>query len=457
MAVSDCMCRNATIVEGIFGEIDPGIGSAKIQTDKLKYGEENFMESDSLTSGSSNGKLFEESLPVIIKSYTMTNTNRMEVVIITFGATIVSLKCPDKFGTPADIVLGFNDLDSYLNPALNPFIGCVLGRCANRIKNGSFSIKDMDYQLSKNDNGKDHLHGGVNGFGRQIWDSHIDGCSVVMSYLSEAGDEGYPGAVLTTVRFKLTADNKLEITMRATTSKPTIVNLSHGSLFNLAGHGAGEKELKNHIVSLNCDRWTFADYTDPVPTGAIRGVGGTVMDLRIPGLLGERMSKVPPGEGFDHNFCVTRSWQPGLSFVARMLHPRSGRILEVYSDQPGVQFYTGGRLLQPETNLPGLDKRCAEYLKEQSEMEYISYYEYGEEEEETEKSEPRSLKSTKPVEFIPGKNGACYKKNHAFSIQPQAYPNAVNFSHFPCTILRPGQIYYHDLTYKFGVQLGNYM
>lgn len=148
-----------------------------------------------------------------------------------------------------------------------------------------------------------------------------------MSYLSQDGEEGYPGAVLTTIRFKLTSDNKLDICMRTTTSKPTIVNLSHGSMFNLAGHDSGEAELKKHKVLLNCDRWTFADYTDPIPTGAIRGVGGTVMDFRIPRILGEYMEKVPPGEGYDHNLCVTKSGQSGSSFVAKVWHVKSGRIL----------------------------------------------------------------------------------------------------------------------------------
>ncbi|KZC13017.1 Aldose 1-epimerase [Dufourea novaeangliae] len=345
-----CSCKNVTITEGIFGEI--------------------WIDND-------GDQMFIDSIPKIVKSYTITNANRMEVIVITWGATIMSLKCPDKYGHSADVVLGFDDLKGYMNPLTNPFIGCILGRCANRIKDGHITIRGREYQLTKNDfNGKHHLHGGVNGFGRKVWDSYIAGCSVVMSYLSPDGEEGYPGAVLTTIRFKLTMDNKLDICMRATTSKPTIVNLSHGSMFNLAGHDAGETELKKHKILFNCDRWTFADYTDPIPTGAIHGVGGTVMDFRIPRILGEYMEKVPPGEGYDHNLCVTKNGQSGSLFVAKAWHAKSGRVLEIYSDQRGAHFYTGGQEI---------------------------------------------------------------------------------YSHFPCCILYPGQVYCHDLTYKFEVQLANFM
>ncbi|KAF7394913.1 galactose mutarotase-like [Vespula maculifrons] len=443
-----CGCKNAIIIEGIFGEIYPDITSYKEEA--MNYENESF---ESLIKDTDRS--LSELKPISVKSYTMINNNRMEVTVITWGASIVSLKCPDKFGHSTDIVLGFDDLKSYMNPVLNPFIGCVLGRCANRIKNGYFSIKDKDYELTKNDNNH-HIHGGTNGFGRQIWNSHIDDCSVVMSYLSEDGEEGYPGAVLATVRFKLTPDNKLEIHMRATTSKTTIINMSHGSLFNLAGHDAGEVELKKHKILLNCDRWTFSDYSDSIPTGAIRGVGGTVMDFRIPRLLGEYMEKVPPGEGFDHNFCVTKNWQSDSSFVARALHMKSGRVLEVYSDQPGLQFYTGGRLLQQFT--PSTFVTYDHYLHQQKlkTNEDINNY-LNMNEESKENGEELLTPDVRPLQFLTGKRGAHYKKNCAFSIQPQNYPNAINYAHFPCAILYPGQVYCHDLTYKFGVQLANYM
>lgn len=255
-----------------------------------------------------------------------------------------------------------------------------------------------------------------------------------MSYLSQDGEEGYPGAVLTTIRFKLTSDNKLDICMRTTTSKPTIVNLSHGSMFNLAGHDSGEAELRKHKVLLNCDRWTFADYTDPIPTGAIRGVGGTVMDFRIPRILGEYMEKVPPGEGYDHNLCVTKSGQSGSSFVAKVWHVKSGRALEIYSDQRGVQFYTGGRLppqISPEL-LP-----TYELLEDIGEIEendelYKSDYEDEEEEMKIEKQYKKIITVPKKIEFILGKNGAQYKKYSAFSIQPQNYPNAIHYVSIFC-------------------------
>ncbi|XP_066584366.1 galactose mutarotase-like [Prorops nasuta] len=416
MELKNCSCKDTTIIEGIFGEI----------------------------------RLDDDITPIIIKSYTMINVNNVEITIITWGASIVSIKCPDKYGRSNDVVLGFDDLKSYTNPTVNPYIGCVLGRCANRIKDGQIKIENQDYQLSRNDENGHHLHGGASGFGRQIWDSHIDGCTLVMTYLSENGEEGYPGSILTTVRFTLTHDNKLEICIRATCSKPTLVNISHGSYFNLAGHDAGEEELRQHTIMLNSDRWTFAEFSNPVPTGSIRGVGGTVMDLRIPKLLGECMDKVPPGEGFDHNFCVVKNWSSRNNFVARVVHPLSGRAIEIYSDQPGLQLYTAGRfpsLIKAESKDTITDTQKKEEIAKEKNQKL----------DESPVIQKESLPDLPKCEFIPGKKGASYTKFCAFSIQPQNYPNAINYSHFPCSILRPGQMYYHDLTYKFGVQLANYM
>ncbi|XP_043283954.1 galactose mutarotase-like [Venturia canescens] len=436
MSTKNCNCKDSAIVEGIFDNV-------------WNTGPSN---EDFLSLAGSDAEIS----PSSIKSYTLTNSNRMEVVLITWGATIVSIKCPDKYGRAEDIVLGFDDLGSYMNPQINQYFGCTLGRCANRIKNGNFSIGDKNYQVSMNENATHHLHGGENGFSRQIWDSCIDGCNVVMSYMSADGEEGYPGAVLATVRFKLSPDNKLEISMRATTTKSTIVNLSHGSMFNLAGHDAGESELMRHRVSLNCDRWTFTDSHDPLPTGAVRGVGGTVMDLRIPRILRDTMGKIPGGEGFDHNFCVVKGLQSGGSFVARALHGESGRILEVYSNQPGVQFYTGARL--PSPYVEEGDEQDPEEPDLPIPSNFTSEASFGEIHfHEDFNSEVTRNKIANASGYIPGKKGAKYLKFGAFSIQPQNFPNAINFPHFPCSVLRPGQVYHHDLTYKFGIQLGNYM
>ncbi|XP_018344877.1 PREDICTED: aldose 1-epimerase-like [Trachymyrmex septentrionalis] len=433
MVTYDCNCKDVRITEGIFGEI-----YAESAEDKIHRYDSKDYYGDAETKGL-------QLIPV--KSYTMINKNNLEITVISWGATIVSLKYPDKFGCVADVVLGFDDLKSYTNPKINPFIGCILGRCANRIRDGSITIKGKIYELTKNDLGKHHLHGGTKGFGRQLWESHIDGCSVVMTYLSKDGDEGYPGAVLSTVKFKLMPDDMLEIGIRATTTKSTIVNISHGSLFNLAGHDAGKTELMKHKISLNCDRWTFADYTDPIPTGSIRGVGGTIMDLRVPKFLESCIEKVPPGEGYDHNFCVTPNWHGGNTYVAQAVHPKSGRILEIYSNQPGVQFYTGGRLCS--TSEIGSNPASVYDSPNHEEV-------YKEEETIDEMKQDVAPKS-ESQEFISGKKGARYAKHCAFSIQPQNYPNAINYSHFPCSILQPGEVYYHDLIYKFGIQLANYM
>ncbi|XP_036149615.1 galactose mutarotase [Monomorium pharaonis] len=439
MVTYDCNC-NVAITEGIFGEYYAESAKDKIR----RYDGEEYYEDAESNKGLQ---------PIPVKSYTMINKNRLEIVVISWGATIVSIKYPDKFGRIADVVLGFDDLKSYTNPEINPFIGCILGRCANRIRDGSIVIQGQTYQLTKNDlgkHGKHHLHGGTRGFGRRLWESHIDGCSIVMTYMSEDGEEGYPGAVLSTVRFRLTPDNKLEIGIRATTTSSTIVNISHGSLFNLAGHDAGKKELLKHKISLNCDRWTFAEYTDPVPTGAIRGVGGTIMDLRVPKFLENCIEKVPLGEGYDHNFCITPSWHGGNVYVARAVHLKSGRALEVYSNQPGVQFYTGGRLRG--TFETGNDTVAHDNNPDSEEV-----FEENEKEKVTDKTEQYTISERESPEFILGKQGARYSKHCAFSIQPQNYPNAINYSHFPCSILRPGEIYSHDLIYKFGIQLANFM
>ncbi|KAG5319359.1 GALM epimerase, partial [Pseudoatta argentina] len=438
MVTYDCNCKDVIITEGIFGEIYAGESAEEIRSYDSKDYHEN-----------AENKEF-RLIPV--KSYTMINKNRLEITVISWGATIVSLKYPDKYGYVTDVVLGFDDLKSYTNPKINPFIGCILGRCANRIRDSSIIIKGKTYELTKNDFGKHHLHGGTKGFGRQLWESYIDGCSVVMTYLSKDGEEGYPGAVLSTVRFRLMPDNILEIGIRATTTNSTIVNISHGSLFNLAGHDAGKKELMKHKISLNCDRWTFADYTDPIPTGSIRGVGGTIMDLRVPKFLESyivnlRKLQVPPGEGYDHNFCVTPNWHGSNTYVAQAIHPQSGRVLEIYSNQPGVQFYTGGRLCstsETESNLADA------YDSPNHEEEY-------EEKKAVDEIKQDVAPEGESQEFISGKQGARYVKHCAFSIQPQNYPNAINYSHFPCSILRPGEVYCHDLIYKFGIQLANYM
>ncbi|KAH0952046.1 hypothetical protein HN011_007404 [Eciton burchellii] len=453
MFAQNCDCKDVVITEGIFGELC----IAECPKEKIcpyndeKYGEAEMFPYIDIETEKDIYPIVAEPILVPVKSFTMVNKNNVEVIVISWGATIVSLKYPDKYGCIADVVLGFDDLQSYVDPWTNPFIGCILGRCANRIKNGDITIKGKTYQLTRNDFNKHHLHGGTKGFGRQLWEAHIDGCSVVMSYLSEDGEEGYPSAVLTTVRFKLTPDNKLEISIRATTTGSTIVNISHGSLFNLAGHDTGQKELMNHEISLNCDRWTFANM-DLIPTGSIRGVGGTIMDLRIPKILGNYIEKLP-GEGYNHNFCVTSNWHGGITYIARAIHPTSGRVLEVYSDQPGIQFYTAGQLPYICKNDNNNNNANSNNSNKNNNLN------------RKKKNEEKTLPINQIKKDIPenktggicGKQGARYTKYCAFSIQPQNYPNAINIPHFPSSILQPGQVYCHDLIYKFGNKLNNYM
>ncbi|XP_011505661.1 PREDICTED: aldose 1-epimerase-like [Ceratosolen solmsi marchali] len=440
MTKPNCDCRKISIIEGEFGEIlsdDNNQNDDRVES----TGSSSYDECECST----NEKFFE---PIKIKSYTMTNDNGMEVVLISWGATIVSIKCPDKYGEVADIVLGFDDLQTYLDPTLNNYIGCVLGRSANHIMNGTFKIQNLEYFLTKNDGNKHHLHGGINGFGRRVWEPYIeDGSHVIMSLLSDDGEEGYPGSVFTTIKFRLTNNNSLEINMRASTSKPTVVNLSHGSLFNLAGHGTGKTELMEHEISLNCDRWTYTDCENPIPTGKIRDVGGTIMDLRMSRKMKDVIEKVPLNKGYNHNFCVVRSVQPQVSLISRISHAKSGRFLEVYSDQPGVQFYTGGQLPPYSLNEGADSDDCNKSCHDSSS---------GGDCECSCDCETEIMGSqSSTVEYLPGKCGTKYTQFGAFSVQPQNYPNAINVKNFPSSVLRPGQFYYHDLIYKFGVHLNN--
>ncbi|XP_063976563.1 galactose mutarotase-like [Diachasmimorpha longicaudata] len=394
---------------------------------------------------------------LIIKSYTLINNN-VEIVIITWGATIVSIKYPDKYGRVVDVVLGFDNLDDYMNSEANLFIGCVLGRCANRIKDGILRIKGRDYQLSLNDE-NDHLHGGIGGFGRRNWDSHINENNLILTYLSPDGEDGYPGTVLTILTFKLTAENTLDIKMQATTTRPTLINLSYGLLFNLAGHNAGEDELKMHSVSLNCDRCIFTTNEDGIPINKSRRIGGTLLDFRVQRLLGNEKSCMLFEDNFEQNLCVIRDCEPALTFVCRAYHGETGRVLEVFSNQPGLQLDMCGRF--PSENdaedvaYGTLDAQKFDELASYSSFLSANGEEYIKGEEDEDSYENTNFLFPKSrMNFIPGKKGAKYMKFCAFGVYPQNYHNSA-IKHIPSAVVRPGQVYHHHLVYKFGVQLEN--
>ncbi|XP_070157639.1 galactose mutarotase isoform X1 [Polyergus mexicanus] len=338
-----------------------------------------------------------------IEKYTLTNSNNQEVDVVTYGATITAIRTPDKGGNIADVVLGFDNVEEYQSSS-NPYFGATIGRVANRIGKAMFVVDGQRYQVSRNI-GENSLHGGTHGWSSKVWNASIDHDRVIMTLISPNEDEGYPGRVTACVTFRMTEDGELHIDMTAESpEKATPINLTNHSYFNLAGHITNAEELYKHIFTLNADHWTVTD-SESIPTGEIRPVENSVMDLRNATVLGDVIDKVPGG-GYDCNFCLSEPHDyKKRDLVAKVLHPASGRSLEVYSNQPGVQFYTSNFL--PDRNNMG----------------------------------------------ILGKDGARYFKHAAFCLETQNYPDAVNHENFPNSILRPGVKYNHIVIYKFGVKV----
>jgi aldose 1-epimerase len=271
----------------------------------------------------------------------------MEASITDHGATLVSLKVPDKAGNPADVVLGFNTLDGYTQTPPPPYFGATIGRYANRIGNARFALDGTTYTLEKND-GQNSLHGGSHGFDKVVWTAkpaaQNDGQAVAFSYLGKDGEAGYPGNLSVTVTYVLTPANELRIGYAAKTDKDTVLNLTNHTYFNLAGHDAGD--ILDHLVTINADRFTPVD-AGLIPTGELREVDGTPFDFRQPRAIGERIGlddqQLKLGRGYDHNWILNRTGD-GLQFAARVSDPKSGRVVEVLTTEPGIQFYTGNFL-----------------------------------------------------------------------------------------------------------------
>jgi len=333
--------------------------------------------------------------------YTFTNSNGLEVRAMTYGGIIVSLRVPDKNGKLADIVLGHDNVDGYLvNP---PYFGAIVGRYANRIANGTFTLDGMKYVLAKND-GPNSLHGGVNGFNKVIWEANEiksqKGVGVAFTYLSKDGEEGYPGNLKVKVSYTLTDDNQLVVDYEATTDKATPLNISQHSYFNLAGEGNGD--ILGHELTLNADRFTPVDKT-LIPTGELRPVKGTPLDFTKSTAIGARIEdnyeQLVVGHGYDHNFVINRKGN-GLMLAARVHEPKTGRVLEVSTTEPGVQFYSGN-----------------------------------------------FLDGT-----ITGKQGHVYKKRYGFCLETQHFPDSPNHPDFPSTILRPGTTFHSQTIFKFSTE-----
>ena len=334
-----------------------------------------------------------------VEMFTLTNGRGMEVRTIPYGAIIVSIKVPDRAGRLDDVVLGFDDLDGYVKR--RTFFGAVVGRYGNRIARGRFTLDGKTYELATN-NGPNHLHGGVKGFDTRLWRAEPfdrDGASgVIYSLTSADGDEGYPGTLTARVTYTLTPANELTVEYEATTDKPTPVNLTQHSFFNLAGEGRGD--ILGHRLTLDADRFTPVDKT-LIPTGELAPVAGTPLDFRTPTAIGARINddheQLRNGTGYDHNFVLNRS-QAGLAHAARVEDPGSGRTLDISTTEPGVQFYSGNFL----------DGTVA------------------------------------------GKSGHVYKQRYALCLETQHFPDSPNRSNFPSTILRPGERFQSKTVFAFG-------
>ncbi len=332
--------------------------------------------------------------------YTLTNDNGMVVKITNYGGIITELHVPDRDGNMGDVVLGFNTLEEYL--AGHPFYGALVGRYCNRIAKGKFTIGDHTYELATN-NGLNHLHGGKVGFDKVVWNAEkvaLDiGVGVKLTYTSADGEEGYPGKVEVTATYILTNENELKLVFRATTTKPTHVNLTNHSYFNLAGHGSGD--ILDQKLMINADFFTPAD-DGLIPTGEIVKVEGTPLDFTKPTAIGERIDsdyeQIVIGNGYDHNF-VLNEFDGTLHLAAKAVDPKSGRVMEVSTTQPGVQLYT--------SNGKGQRK---------------------------------------------GKGGKVYGQHGAFCLETQHFPDTPNVAHFPSTLLRPNEVYEHEIVYTFSAE-----
>jgi aldose 1-epimerase len=330
--------------------------------------------------------------------YTLKNKNGLIAQITNYGAIIVSIFVPDSKGNLADVVQGYDTIDEYIK-GNSPYMGAVCGRCANRIAKGRFTLLGKQYTLAVN-NGPNHLHGGITGFSKVVWDvTYVTDSSVKMEYLSPNGEEGYPGNLMVSVTYTLTDKNELRLDYFATTDKTTVVNLASHSYFNLAGEGSGS--IYDQELTINGAFFTPTDETS-IPTGEILSVKGTPMDFTKPKKIGSEIEKddeqLKFGAGYDHNWVLNhRTRTLGLAAVA--YDPVSGRLMEVHTTQPGVQLYTAN---------------------------WIN----GEK----------------------GKGGKKYGRRWAFCLETQHFADAINKPHFPSTILNPGKAYRHSCIYKFIVK-----
>jgi len=337
-----------------------------------------------------------------VELYTLTNAAGMTARIMTYGGVLVSLDVPDRTGAMGDVVLGFDSLAGYVKGS--PYFGAIVGRYGNRIAKGKFTIDGTHYQLAIN-NGPNALHGGLQGFDKVVWQAKpVTGdsaVSLVLTHTSLDGDQGYPGTLQVTVTYTLMPDNALGIEYRATTDKATPINLTNHSYFNLAGAGTGD--ILHTVLRINADDYTPVDST-LIPTGQIAEVAGTPLDFRRDTAIGARIDEanvqLKNAGGYDHNFVLNGTdAMDGLPLAATAMDPSSGRVLSVYTSEPGVQFYTGNFLDGTLT----------------------------------------------------GKQGHVYLRRYGFCLETQHFPDSPNHANFPSAILRPGTTYQSHTVFRFSV------
>ncbi len=335
--------------------------------------------------------------------YTLRNSKGMEAKITNYGGIVVSLKVPDRNGQFGDVVLGFDSLSGYTSPEYiksNPYFGALIGRYGNRIGKAQFSLDGKVYKLAAN-NGPNHLHGGVKGYDKVVWEAtprQGEEPALELRYVSKDGEEGYPGTLNVTAVYTLTNDNGLKVEFTATTDKDTVVNLTHHSYFNLAGKG----DILGHEVMIKADTFTPVNST-LIPTGKLQPVKGTPFDFNTPTTIGARINEnneqLKFGKGYDHNWVINKPMGE-LGLMASVYEPTTGRVLEVLSTEPGLQFYSGNFLDGTLT----------------------------------------------------GKGGWVYQFRNGFCMEPQHYPDSPNKPNFPSVVLKPGETYKNTIIYRFSAK-----
>jgi aldose 1-epimerase len=337
----------------------------------------------------------------VVDAYTLTNTHGMTAQIITYGGIVTSLKVPDRAGTMANVVLGYPQIDGYVTDTA--YFGAIIGRYGNRIAEGRFTLNGATYSLPTNDK-PNSLHGGSKGFNKRIWQAmearSPEGQGLTLSYTSPDGEEGYPGTLSVQVTYRLTEQNELRIDYSAKTDKATVVNLTNHSYFNLSGEGTDD--ILAHQLEIMADRYTPVDAT-LIPTGELAPVAGTPFDFTKPKTIGANIRDGHPqiviGRGYDHNFVLQRSTEGSPALAARVREPRTGRVMEVYTTEPGVQFYSGNFLNGTSV----------------------------------------------------GTGGYTYRQGDGFCLETQHFPDSPNKPPFPSTVLQPGAEYKTTTIYRFSV------